>query len=523
MRPDLSAASVRLDPADIVGPVHRRLFGSFVEHMGRCVYTGIFEPGHPTAGDDGLRGDVLDLVRELGVTTVRYPGGNFVSGYRWEDGVGPVDRRPTRLNLAWHSTETNAFGLGEFMHWAGRAGIEPMLALNFGTRGIAEALDLLEYCNHPGGTALSDLRVEHGDPDPYGVRMWCLGNEMDGPWQLGHRTAAEYGRLAAETARAMRQYDPGLELVACGSSGRAMATFGSWESTVLEHSYDLVDHISAHAYYELDGEDLGSFLASAVDLDGFITDVVSTADAVGARLGSAKRLGVSVDEWNVWYLRRHMASMAGSDPADWPAAPRLSEDDFTVADAVVVGSMLVTLLRRADRVQAACLAQLVNTIGAIRTEPGGPAWRQSIFHPFAQAARLAQGAVLRCDVRSPDTPTARYGDVPAVDAVATWHDATGDVTGDATDGLGGSRLTLFAVNRRAGEPVRFEVDLAAFGPGLRLVGATVLADADPAAVNTRAEPDRVAPRPHPDAVLAGSLVQVTLPPASWNVVELRRD
>src|SRR4051812_37918824 len=221
---DGASAQLSVDPRDVLAPVHRRLFGSFVEHMGRTVYTGIFEPGHPTADPDGFRTDVLDLVREQGVTIVRYPGGNFVSGYRWEDGVGPLEQRPSRLNLAWRSTETNAFGPGEFIRWSQRAGIEPMMALNLGTRGIAEALDLLEYCNHPGGTALSDLRAEHGSPTPYGVRMWCLGNEMDGPWQLGHRTPTEYGRLAAETARAMRQFDPDLELVACGSSARSMPT-----------------------------------------------------------------------------------------------------------------------------------------------------------------------------------------------------------------------------------------------------------------------------------------------------------
>ncbi|MET9932555.1 alpha-L-arabinofuranosidase, partial [Streptomyces sp. NPDC006324] len=251
----MRTARLTLDPAFRVGDLDRRLFGSFVEHMGRSVYTGVFEPGHPSADSDGLRRDVLELTRELGVTTVRYPGGNFVSNYRWEDGVGPVEERPSRLDLAWRSVETNAFGLNEFMTWAHRAGVEPMMAVNLGTRGVTEALELLEYANYPGGTALSDLRRSHGVSAPHGIRMWCLGNEMDGPWQMGHKTAEEYGRLAAETARAMKRFDPTLSLVACGSSNAHIDTFASWEATVLEHTYEHVDMVSLHAYYEpVDGD-----------------------------------------------------------------------------------------------------------------------------------------------------------------------------------------------------------------------------------------------------------------------------
>jgi alpha-N-arabinofuranosidase len=230
-----------LDPAHRVGEVDRRLFGSFVEHMGRCVYTGIYEPGHPTAGPEGFRGDVLDLTRELGVTTIRYPGGNFVSSYRWEDGVGPRESRPTRLDLAWRSIEPNDVGLNEFMGWAREVGAEPMMAVNLGTRGVEAATDLIEYCNHPSGTFLSDLRRSHGVAEPHEIKLWCLGNELDGPWQMGQKTAGEYGRLAAETAKAMRMVDDGIELVAVGSSNSAMPTFAAWEAEVLEHTDDLVD------------------------------------------------------------------------------------------------------------------------------------------------------------------------------------------------------------------------------------------------------------------------------------------
>lgn len=487
------SAAIAISPDFVIAPVRRRTFGSFVEHLGRCVYTGIYEPGHPTADEDGFRGDVLALTRELGVSLVRYPGGNFVSGYRWEDGVGPD--RPVRRDLAWRSLESNEVGIDEFARWARKAGAEVMYAVNLGTRGVAEALDVHEYMNHPGGTHLSDQRRANGTMEPHGVRLWCLGNELDGPWQTGHKTAHEYGRLAAETARALRQAEPGLELVACGSSHSGMPTFGSWEATVLELAYDQVDHISCHAYYEVLDGDVGSFLASAVDMDRFVDSVVATADAVGARLRRDKRIGVSFDEWNVWYQKRFQAD----PPTSWRAAPRLIEDTYDVADAVVVGNLLISLLRHSDRVVAACQAQLVNVIAPIRTEPGGPAWRQTTFHPFALTSRLARGEVLRTEVSSPVYSTARYGDVPVVDAVAT-HDS-----GDTV---------VFAVNRHRTEPVELCVPLSG-----EVAEAWTVHDADASATNTREHPDRVVPRPQPTEVSGGTL-RTVLAPVSWTAIRV---
>jgi alpha-N-arabinofuranosidase len=499
----MPAASFRLDPTFAVGPVNRRTFGSFVEHMGRCVYTGIYEPGHPTADDDGFRQDVLDLTRELGVTMVRYPGGNFVSGYRWEDGIGPASQRPVRRDLAWHSLETNEIGIDEFARWARKADVEIMYALNLGTRGVQEALDVHEYLNHAEGTHLSELRRSNGTKEPHGVRIFCLGNEMDGPWQTGHKTAHEYGRLAAEVARALRTAEPGLELVACGSSNSGMPTFGAWEATVLELAYDQVDHISAHAYYEeLDG-DLGSFLASAVDMDYFIDSVVATADSVGARLKNPKRINVSFDEWNVWYQSRFNNAPV---PTTWEVGRPVIEDHYNAADAVVVGNLLISLLRHSDRVTAACQAQLVNVIAPIMTEPGGRAWRQTIFHPFALTARMARGSVLRLELDSPTCPTARFGDVPLLDAVATHDPATGEAV-------------VFVVNRDLAEPLDLRVDVAALGvlhPG----EAWTVGGGDPYEKNTADEPDRVRPR-HLDArVLPDGTLTAQLPPVSWSAIRL---
>ncbi|MGW2613868.1 arabinosylfuranosidase ArfA [Streptomyces sp. NPDC001500] len=503
----MSTARFTLDPAFTTGEVNPRLFGSFVEHLGRCVYTGVFEPGHPAADAEGLRTDVLDLVRELGVTAVRYPGGNFVSGYRWEDSVGPVADRPRRLDLAWHSTETNRFGLSEFIGFLRKIGphAEPMMAVNLGTRGVAEALALQEYANHAEGTALSDLRVSHGDKDPFGIGLWCLGNEMDGPWQTGHKTAQEYGRLAAETARAMRQLDPGVELVVCGSSSQSMPTFAEWEATVLQETYDLVDHISLHAYYWPEDGDVDSFLASAVDMESFIENVVATADHVGARLKSKKRINLSFDEWNVWYLPEWEEHAKGIDRTDWPEAPRLLEDCYSVTDAVVFGSLLIALLRHADRVAVACLAQLVNVIAPIMTEPGGPAWRQTTFFPFAQAARHGRGRVLDVRVDSPTYRTRKYGEADLLHATAVR----------AEDGS----VTVFAVNRGRTEALPLQVRLNDLGL-TSVVEHSVLADADPDARNTLADPERVAPHEAEGTTLTDGTLTATLEPLSWNVIRL---
>jgi alpha-N-arabinofuranosidase len=498
---DLTAHIV-LDPRFTVGEVNPRLFGSFLEHLGRAVYTGVYEPDHPAADADGLRTDVLALVRELGTTMVRYPGGNFVSGYRWEDGVGPVDERPRRLDLAWRTVETNRFGLGEFMTFAARTDLEPMLAVNLGTRGVTEACDLLEYANHPGGSRWSELRRANGADKPYGIRLWCLGNELDGSWQIGHKTADEYGRLATQTAKAMRMLDPELQLVACGSSGRSMPTFGAWEATVLEHGYDVFDYISCHAYYQEYDGDVDSFLASAADMEAFIDGTVATCDHVKAKLKSTKTVNISFDEWNVWYMH---GPASEPEPEPWQEAPRLLEDKYSVTDAVVVGSLLVTLLRRCDRVTAACLAQLVNVIAPIMTEPGGPAWRQTTFYPFADAAHHGRGQVLRLAVESPSHDTAKHGTVPLLHATA--------VAGE--DGA----TTVFAVNRDTTRPMQLTADLRSLGP----VGAVehrTLSDPDRHAKNTLAEPDRVTPRTVAGTTLDAGRLRAELPPLSWNTIRL---
>ncbi len=507
----MTRATITVDRDFTIGEVPRRIFGSFVEHMGRCVYTGIFEPGHPTATDEGFRQDVLDLTKELGATVVRYPGGNFVSGYNWEDGVGPVEDRPRRLDGAWHTLETNAFGLHEFVSWSKLANVEVMEAVNLGTRGVDAARELVEYANHPGGTYLSDLRRKNGAEDPFDIKLWCLGNELDGPWQLGAKTPDEYGRLAQEAAKAMRYVDDTIELVAVGSSNSRMPTFGEWEYAVLNHAYDEVDYMSMHAYYYESEGDAKSFLASAVDMDYFIESVVATADAVRARGKHKKFIDLSFDEWNVWYQRGldtedqpHNVSKAG-----WREHPRVIEDEYNVTDAVVVGTLLNSLLRHGDRVKIANQAQLVNVIAPIRSEENGPAWRQSIFWPFARMAELAKGQILRTAVHSDKIDTAQFGDTDLVDVSATWDEGSG-------------RAAFFLANRGLDEAATVELALRGFTTG-RVTRAEVLHTPDGKdrfATNNLETGEQVGLLPLDGVEAAAGGLTFSLPALSWAVIEV---
>ncbi|RKS92978.1 alpha-N-arabinofuranosidase [Microbacterium sp. AG790] len=499
--------TARVRGAEIIGDVDPRVFGGFVEHLGRHIYDGIHEPGHPSADAEGFRTDVIALVQELGVTTIRYPGGNFVSGYRWEDGIGPREDRPRRLDLAWRSTETNQVGLHEFSSWLDKVGSDLMLAVNLGTRDVAEALDLLEYANVAADTAWTRQRAANGRDTPFDVRMWCLGNEMDGPWQLGHRNAEDYGKLASRAAKAMRMLDPTLELVACGSSARDMPTFGAWERDVLRHTFDDVDFISCHAYYQERNGQAQEFLVSAVDTDLFVREVVDAADNVARERGSDKRIMLSFDEWNVWYQFADDGTKAGDlVPDGWPVAPRLLEDQYNVMDAVVVGDLLITLLQHADRVRSASLAQLVNVIAPIMTEPGGPAWRQTTFFPFSLTSRLGRGTARRIEIDgAPRVQSARFGDVSAVNAVATTDDAG---------------TSVFLVNRSVTDAAELTLDPGALGmASADVVEAWIVTDPDHRAANSLAAPERVAPLALAVA-REGDLLRVALPPVSWAVVRL---
>ncbi len=499
----MKKTEIVIDKSFIVSKVDRRIYGSFIEHLGRAVYEGIYQPGNKLSDENGFRKDTLELVNELQVPIVRYPGGNFVSGYNWEDGIGPKDKRPKKVDIAWQVVESNQFGMNEFVDWSRLANTDIMYAVNMGTAGIKEAVSALEYANLKSGSYYSDLRISHGYKDPHNIKLWCLGNEMDGPWQIGHKTAHEYGRLASETGRVMKVLDPSIELVACGSSSLGMPTFGEWESTVLDNCYDEVDYLSMHQYYNNINNDTPNFLASSVGMDEFITSVVSICDYVKAKKHSKKQINLSFDEWNVWYH----SNEADQKLEKWIQAPHQLEDVYNFEDALLVGSMLITMLRHADRVKIACLAQLVNVIAPIMTSDTG-AWRQTIYFPYMHASVLGNGTVLNTIVKSPVYDTKDYGAAPYVDSVFIMNEEN-------------EELTIFAVNKDLEEDMEITCDLRQFAD-YKIAEHIVLTHDDLKAVNTETNPNNVVPANNGTSKNDNGDFTALLKSKSWNVIRLRR-
>jgi len=495
-----SKARIFIDRFFEISEIDERIFGSFAEHMGRCIYGGIYDPESSFADESGFRQDVIDLVDELGITIVRYPGGNFLSGYDWKDGIGPKDKRPSRLDLAWHGLETNQFGLDEFLRWAMKTGVEPMLAVNLGTNGLKEALNLIEYTNVDARSKWAQKRVQNGRLQPYGVKVWCLGNEMDGPWQLGHKSAEDYATVAADVARGMLQISDEIELIACGSSNRAMPTFGIWEETVLEKTYDLVDYLSLHTYYE-DVGDTQEFLVISTDLDRMINEVCHVADAVKAKLRSSKTINLSLDEWNVWNISKFHAT---SRPKEWLPAQRIIEDEYTLKDAVVVGNLLISILRRSDRVKMACIAQLVNVIAPIRVEKNQQAWRQTTFFPFAYTARFGKGKALVTRIDGPQIFTQRFGNVNAIDAITTY---------DAKN----QKIAIFLVNRSLTETLDIAILLSGFVVS-KIDEQITMENSNWQETNNSHHPNRVAPSTMKSAICKENSIEVKISPVSWQVI-----
>ncbi|MGM0877536.1 MAG: alpha-N-arabinofuranosidase [Bacillota bacterium] len=494
-------AKMVVDKDFAISEVDSRIYGSFIEHLGRAVYGGVYEPDHPLADENGFRKDVIELVKELNVPIIRYPGGNMVSGYNWEDGVGPRAERPRRLELAWQTIETNEIGTNEFVDWTKKVNSEVMMAVNLGTRGIDAARNLLEYCNHPGGTYWSDLRKQHGYKDPHKIKTWCLGNEMDGPWQIGHKTAEEYGRLAVETAKAMKWVDPTIELVACGSSNTSMPTFPQWEATTLEHTYEAADYISLHQYYGNPNDDSASYLAKSMDMDHFIKTIISTCDYIKAKKRSKKTMNLSFDEWNVWFHSKE----ADKQIEPWSIAPPQLEDVYNFEDALLVGSMLMTMLKHADRVKMACMAQLVNVIAPIMTDNNGGAWKQTIFYPYQHVSLYGRGIALQPVISSPKYDSKEFTDVPYLDSIAVHNPEK-------------EELTIFALNRSLEDSLTLECDVRSFSD-YQIIEHIVLENEDLKAVNTL-ETQAVTPHNRGKSVLEGGSVVAHLSKQSWNVIRL---
>ncbi len=490
-----------------IAKIDERIYSAFLEHLGRAIYTGIYEPGHPTADENGMRGDVAELVRDLKIPFVRYPGGNFVSAYNWEDGIGPKDQRPVRLDLAWHTSDANQVGVHEFSQWCDTVGTQMMLAINLGSRGLDEARNFVEYVNGPVGSHWGDLRAKNGRTEPFDCRLWCLGNEMDGPWQVGHKTADEYGRLANEVAKTLRAFDKGLELIVCGSSNSDMKTYPEWERIVLEHTYENVDHISLHMYFANREKKTGNYLALSEKLERYIDTIESTIKLVKANKRSKHDVYISFDEWNVWYHSnaQDRAILEGNE--GWPHAPRLLEDIYNFEDVLQVGLILNTFIRKSNVVKIACIAQLVNVIAPIMTDPMGAAWRQTIYYPYYFASVYGRGTALNLAQSGPVYKAELADEVRFVD-VAGVH--------DETEGT----LTFFVVNRHEHEAMDLDLALEGFGAGT-VIDHQVMVHADLEAVNTAVNPMAVAPTKGTGAAVTGGRLTASLPPLSYQMLRVK--
>jgi alpha-L-arabinofuranosidase len=499
-----SAARIYVDTRRTIAPVDPNLFGSFLEHLGRAIYGGIYDPGSKLSDANGFRKDVLNEIRKLGVPIIRYPGGNFVSGYNWLDGVGPKQNRPRVLDKAWDTIESNQFGTNEFLAWCKAAGTTPLMGLNLGTGTAEEAAALVEYCNVDKGTKWSELRRQHGVADPWKVKHWCLGNEMDGPWQIGHMTATEYGEKAQDAARQMRMVDDSLQLIACGSSGPGMRTYLEWDREVLEQCYDYVDGLSLHRYFgnwERDsGGDTAKYLALNLSMEKQIAESLAVCDMVRGHKRSPKKLWLSFDEWNVWYRT------TGGDNVDGQRkeAPHLLEEVYNLEDALLVGGLVNSLIRNADRVKIACLAQLINVIAPIMTDANG-LFRQTIYYPYSWGLQFAKGDVLNLLVDS-----STY-DVPGMDRVSHV-----DVAGSLDHSAG--KLSLFLLNRDLSKSHDVEIVWEDAAPA-RLIASSILTGDDLKASNSFAAPQRVAPQSFSVSAGSGGRTKFELPPRSYTVVQ----
>ncbi len=465
------------------GEVDKRIFGGFAEHLGRCIYEGMYDPGNPLSDSNGFRIDVLDAIKKLRMPIMRYPGGNFVSSYDWKDGIGPRENRPAHPDFAWKSIEPNTFGTDEFMKWCELANTTPMMAINLGTKGAEEAAALLEYCNMPTGTYWADRRAENGHPQPYGVKVWCLGNEMDGPWQAGHVPAEEYARRADQAGKIMRGLDDTIELVACGSSGRGMATYLDYDRITLEYCWDLVSYVSAHRYSSNHRGDTAWFLAEGVEIDRVIEDYAGLFAYVRGLKKSDKQVYLSFDEWNVWYKNMEM-------DGKWTQAPHLLEEIYNLEDALVVAQYLNAFIRRADVVKVACFAQVVNVIALLLTRQDG-ILAQTTYYPVQLMAEHTNGKSLTPVVKCPTYAAGERSEIPVLDVSATLTEE--------------GELAVFVVNRSQTESVSLEI---AFQDAVveSVIGVETLSGSDPKAVNSWENPHNVIPAQGSAALTNGNAI-----------------
>jgi len=417
-------ARIKIDIDRTIGEVDSMLYGNFLEHLGRAVYGGAYDPDSPEADEDGFRKDVIKAARELNVTQLRYPGGNFVSNYHWLDGVGP--ERIPRMELAWHRLETNEFGTNEFMQFVNKIGAKPYFAVNMGSGTMTEAQRWVEYTNVKEGPYYAELRKKHGYEEPWNIKYWSLGNEMDGFWQIGHLNAEDYSKKARETAKVMRLTDPSIKLIAAGSSNfRPGANPMEWNRKVLEELKDVVDYLALHIYVGNPNDNYYNFMSTPLVLEertkivkGLIREVMSRANR-----GDRPPIKIAWDEWNVWYRARAGEAMSGD---------RALEEHYNLEDALVVSGFLNAFVRNADVVKMANMAQLVNVIAPMFTNKND-LYKQTIYYPLQLFSEYTYGTSLDVFVDSDSYDTDQFyiglgesqtqqKNVPYLDVSATYKD-----------------------------------------------------------------------------------------------------
>lgn len=495
-----------------IGQVDDKIFSSFTEHLGRCIYTGIYEPGHPDADEDGFRKDVMDLVVGLDVPVIRYPGGNFVSCYDWHDGIGPKEDRPVRMEYAWSSIETNEFGIDEFCKWAKKVGVEPMIAVNLGTGNIKDAGDLVEYCNHPGGTYWSDLRIKNGSKEPYNIKYWCLGNEMEGSWQAGHLSAEDYAKKALEAAKIMKWVDPSIKLIGCGSSYENLPVYLEWDRVMLPELYDQIDYLSTHNYTMRAGASVTDYLASYKQLDNHIKNTVKVLEFVKAKHNKDKDIKICLDEWNVWNFQDikldSLADLNGittfeiSSADKWEIAPPILQEKYSLLDTLVLGGLGISLLKNCDTVEIACLAQLINVIAPITTVPGGGVYKQGTFHVFEMLSHYGRGKVMNAIVEA-DKYQSVYGELDIVEPIVI-HDEEKD------------EIHVFALNCDQEEDVELDITLQGYGDRKVVKHMAIYGD-DLDVINTYEEQENIVIK---EQEVSGE-AKVVLPKLSFNLIVLK--
>lgn len=428
--PDASTgARIKIDFDRQIGTIDRNIYGNFIEHLGRCIYGGIYEEGSPLSDSDGFRKDVLEAVRGLHLPLLRWPGGNFSSGYNWKDGIGPKDARPRRWDTAWQAEESNRFGTDEFIQYCRKINAEPYITINMGTGTMQDAADWVEYCNGTMNTYWADLRKKNGHPEPYNVKYWGLGNEMYGPWQAGRKSAQEYGPLALEYAKMMRWIDPTIKLVACGGPTT------EWNRLALESLLEVADYISLHHYGGSTDNAKEAHDATNMERQIQVLDAVITT--VMVRTERKERIKIAADEWNIWFRSWFKR---GDD--------HKLEEVYNLRDALWVAEALNIFHRACRTVTLADLAQLVNVIAPIMANDKGIVLQPTYF-PLKLYAEHCGTVALDALVRSdafPEFPDMRYIDV------------------SATTDEKNQKLTLAVLNRHPAADIAVDIMIEGFKP-----------------------------------------------------------